>query len=135
MVNYQEDFQYFHSKLESMKGLKQGWDSYSGAPPSQLAIDNAGAFLDCMSTSYVLPNRVSAAAVGGVAITVRSPNYKTDRKKTYFEFHNSGRAFMMNAEDTVDGDIDIKEVQHVTEYYVKAIESCIKYLDLQIPTN
>ncbi len=75
-------------KLESLKSLQNGWDSYSAAPPCRVAIQNAKAALvheaDRLETS---PERVEPSAIGGVGVTFLAGN-----REVVIEFYNKGTA-------------------------------------------
>lgn len=118
-------------KLDRMKKYEKGWNSYCADPPSELAISSTKSFLNCMSKHNQVPQRVEPSSIGGVAITWRSSNYVVDKKKSYFEFHNGGRLFMMLTVHEEDGETIIKEVKDGN--YVGCIREAANYIGITIP--
>lgn len=112
----------FLIKLDSMKSLQDGWDSYKAPPPSLVAINNTKKFISCMNNLGWFPSRVSSSVVGGVGITCKSLNYNVNKKTAYFEFHNSGKLFVI---------MSIQDGNCIGEHLVDEIkgdnyEECIK---------
>jgi hypothetical protein len=73
--------------LESLSALATGWDSYSAAAPSKIAIQNGVDLVVAADKASLLPERVEPSAMGGVGVTFRS-----GENEVIVEFYNNGTA-------------------------------------------
>lgn len=102
----------WQNKLDEMKLLEKGWNSYDADPPSILAIEKAKSFLDLLPTAA----RVSASAMGGVGVT-----YKNKKRKAYVEFYNNGTYHML-----VSDGINMRTGTDTYEELIKTINEYLK---------
>ena len=63
-------------KLEDLKNLKPGWDSYDAAPPNEVALKNARTLLEAFLAVGIPIAEVAASAEGGVAIVFSREPYQ-----------------------------------------------------------
>jgi hypothetical protein len=69
-----------NQKLEKMKTLQKGWNSYKADPPSIEVIEAVKQFVILLP-----PDRVEPSAMGGIGVT-----YYRNNRKAYVEFYNKG---------------------------------------------
>lgn len=110
------------AKLDAMRRLEDGWNSYSAPRPSGRAIDLAGSFVQTMWQSGYPPRRVVPSAAGGVAVSSRAGD-----RHVCVEFFNDGRAFALFSDDV--GDPDSREVRPGRDGFRGLIREMKAYLD------
>ena len=74
-------------EIDALKQLPHGWDSYSAAPPSRVAVKNAKALVIEAGKLGAEPERVEPSAMGGVGVT-----FSAGRREVVVEFYNNGTA-------------------------------------------
>jgi hypothetical protein len=84
------DWAKWFAQLASLRGLKDGWNSYTAPRPAETAIRNAEAFLEEMRKADYEPTRLAPSAMGGVAVTPRQGD-----GKVLVEFYNDGRVYAL----------------------------------------
>jgi hypothetical protein len=75
----------WRQKVESLKTLADGWDSYRAPAPSPESITRATLFLEEAAKSDSVLSRLAPSVVGGVGFTFKHAN-----RKVYVEFRNTG---------------------------------------------
>lgn len=88
----------WQAKLESLKGLKPGWDSYDAPPPTSEALEFAFYLLDREHPGREFLKRVSPCVQGGIGMMFRNPDYGRARK-VYLEIGQCGTAAAMFLSD------------------------------------
>lgn len=76
-----------HRNIEMMATLNDGWDSYKAPAINSVARANATAFCNVAASVPLLPNRVTPAVVGAVAVI-----FCWKDKTGFVEFYNGGTA-------------------------------------------
>ncbi|HUG94014.1 MAG TPA: hypothetical protein VML55_24500 [Planctomycetaceae bacterium] len=109
-------------RLEELRSLAQGWDSYSADPPSQDAIARTEQFLSVLQASGLQPTRIDASVMGGVGIT-----HRKGRRKVYVEFYNDGRVHALFSDRTPN--MFTTPVDATPESYAELIAKAREYLD------
>jgi hypothetical protein len=79
------DLEKWRRKIESMKTLVDGWDSYRAPAPSAESITRATLFLEEAAKSDNVLSRLAPSVIGGVGFTFKHAN-----RKVYVEFRNTG---------------------------------------------
>ena len=74
--------------------LRDGWNGYSAAAPTERAILTAKSFFDVLLHGNFEPTRLAPSAVGGVATT-----HRQGPRKVYVEFYNDGRVLALFSDD------------------------------------
>jgi hypothetical protein len=104
----------WETKIEWMRTLQKGWNSYKADPPSKEALALAVQMLEIMPEA----DRVEPSAMGGVGIT-----YRNLRRKAYVETYNTGKCKM--AVLLADGIVmnvlktdDCKEMRGIVKEYI-----------------
>jgi len=72
------------AKLNDMRQLRPGGDSYDAEMPSEAIISTVGGYMQ-VTLASLMPDRLSPSVVGGIGITYRVPG-----RKAYLEFGNAG---------------------------------------------
>lgn len=80
----------WQTKFVQLSLLQEGWNGYDAPAPSPKAILTAQGFVETLLRENYEPKRVTASAVGGVAVTRRKGN-----KKVYVEFFNDGTVYAL----------------------------------------
>jgi hypothetical protein len=84
-------------RLDSLKELKQGWDSYNAPSPASSAILIADALLRNLQESGTKPDRLSPSVVGGIGFTFKSVGLKV-----YVEISNRGSVHALFSDGLTD---------------------------------
>ena len=107
-------------KLNGLKPLQAGRDSYDAPPPSEMALENANAFLEALNLLDDLePALLSASTVGGVGIT-----FAAHGREAYVEIYNDGRVFTILS----NGQEEPQIIEAEKESYSKTLKSIQDYL-------
>jgi hypothetical protein len=109
-------------KLDALKRLKDGWDSYSAPAPSTAAIDNAKALCDQANRLGTSPDRVEPSAMGGVGMTFCLGN-----REAVIEFYNNGTAQALFADDST-GEMHTQAIPTTAAGYRRLINDVRKHL-------
>ena len=83
------DFLDLDAQLDQLLGVKEGWDSYNAPAPDPDTIAEAREILDRLRAEVVRPQRISASAEGGVAVSFRAPG----NRRAQIEILNNGERF------------------------------------------
>lgn len=92
------------TRLTNLRGLKDGWNSYTAPRPAEPALRNAEVFLAAMKVAGSEPTRLAPSAMGGVAITRRQGD-----RKVLVEFYSDGRVYALFS-DRSGATMDVKPV-------------------------
>lgn len=84
----------WQAKLDVIARLQPGWNGHNAPSPSSAAIGAARSFLGGLTSGEQQPSRLTASAVGGVAVT-----FRRGERKVMIEFLNSGQAHAQFADD------------------------------------
>lgn len=101
-------------KLEMMKTLQKGWNSYKAEAPSLNVIERVRRFIPLLCD----PDRVEPSAMGGIGVT-----YCNNNKKAYVEFYNNNNIAVLLTDD-----VFMNVVQSIE--FPKIIEVVSNYLEL-----
>lgn len=61
-------FQNLDSRINQLRHLRQGWDSYGSEPPSEESSNHAHRILNALQQAHLTPTSVVPSAEGGVGI-------------------------------------------------------------------
>jgi hypothetical protein len=115
-------WQKWRDKIESMKTLQDGWDSYRAPAPSGDSITQATVFLDELAKSASAPSRLAPSVVGGVGFT-----FKRADRKVYVEFRNTGSVHALFSDGASDPVVE--KVQMDSTGYADLMIRIKRYFD------
>ena len=115
-------FGQWFGRLQELRLLQPGWDSYSAEPPTQEAITSAERFLYALQSASLEPTRIDASVMGGVGVT-----HRKGQRKVYIEFYNDGRVHALFSDRTPK--MFTIPVEPTSESYTRLIEQSREYLD------
>ena len=102
----QPDWNKWFGKLTKAASWEKGWNGYNADPPNQVSVENARNFLLEMKELDCEPTRVTATAMGGIAICKRNGS-----KKVIVEFYNRGNIHSLFAEDAILDTMETRKVE------------------------
>jgi hypothetical protein len=109
-------------RLESIKSLQSGWDSYSAPAPGAVAFANALAFLQVLKLADKVPSKLAPSVVGGIGIT-----FKNAARKVYVEFNNKGGVLALFSDGVSDPRVE--KISPDEKAYLELIGKIKTYLD------
>ena len=98
------EWEVWFEKLNACSGLKDGWNGYTAEAPSEASIRNARLLLQVARAADYQPSRLTASAMGGIAVT-----WKATQRKVLVESYNDGRVFALRS--VRQGDMDVNQVE------------------------
>ena len=110
-------------RLEGLKDLSHGWNGHAAPAPTAGAIDTARQFLTALLREGYEPTRLTASAVGGVAVTCRLGD-----RKVLTEFYNDGKVHALFADDATL-QLHTRAVEPTVQGFGKVIEEMRAYLN------
>ncbi len=116
-------FKKWHTKLDALAQLQDGWDSYSAPSPSRKAIEVSQDYISMLAMLCWEPTRVAASVVGGIGIT-----HLSGARKVYIEFYNDGTAHALFS-DRSSGNMDTFPVGTDTQSYFRFVGKARGYLN------
>ena len=103
------------AEMKTFSQLTAGWDGYSAAPPSVLAMRQAECFLKAASAQVLKLDRVAPSVIGGVGAT-----FEQSSKMAYVEFYNDGRILALLDDGAAPA--DVRDVQADDDGFVALAE-------------
>jgi hypothetical protein len=89
-VKLEQAFNSLRDQITALSFLENGWDGYSGPPPSPVAIELAIAALETLRRLNVQPTAILPSADGGAGICFTEGQYYA-----HLEFDNTGGAWAL----------------------------------------
>ena len=111
----------WREKIEALKNLADGWDSYRAPAPSSDSIAQASVFLEEVAKSTNVLTRLAPSVVGGVGFT-----FKRNNRKVYVEFRNTASVHALYSDGTSDPVVE--KLQSDRTAYVELMAKVKKYL-------
>lgn len=111
-----------YEKLDALKLLDTGWDSYNAAAPAVTVLRSAHEFLCQLQDADLLPARIAPSVVGGVGFT-----FKCDVRKVYVEFKNAGTVYALFSDGMTDP--IVKQIESNDAGYADLITRIKKYIN------
>jgi hypothetical protein len=89
------------AKLDTLADAPAGWEPSHHPLPSADTVARVKAFLQLLRDEGVTPKQVGRSIVGGVGVTIR-----TDARKVYVEFDNSGSVHALFSDGVAEPRVD-----------------------------
>jgi hypothetical protein len=112
----------FCDRLDALRTLDDGWDSYSAPAPNTTAIENAKGLVNEAGALDTTPERVEPSAMGGVGVTFSAAD-----REAVIEFYNNGTAHALFSDETT-GNMHTQAVSTDAAGYRGIIGEVRKYL-------
>jgi hypothetical protein len=117
------DLAEFVHKLLQLESRKPDWNGLGSNPPTFDAIGRAISVLWALKSRWIQPDRVTASAEGGVAIT-----FRRDRKFASIESLNSGEIVVLTSDGT--GNPGAREIEASDDALRRTAQDLREYFEL-----